>query len=176
MASSSAAPNFNFPEKKPSASEKALIDDICQLYQLKPVTSAYAHYDQKATFHDPVSIAEGLESIKAQFNGMPSIFSSSVTKALKVLDNPEVKPPSVQFSLSQDYTFKGIGTQKLVDSLITLHVDPSTNLITLHEEQWDGKENSTGEGGFFGKLNELRKKSMAGMINMGVSSTPKDQQ
>ena len=39
------------------------------------------------------------------------------------------KPPSVQFSLSQLYTLKMGNTEKLVKSLITLHVDPSDNLI-----------------------------------------------
>ena len=84
---------------------------------------------------------------------MPKVFSSSETKDLKVLDNPAVvsaalrraalparssrtpfasshqKPPSVQFSLSQLYTLKMGNTEKLVKSLITLHVDPSDNLI-----------------------------------------------
>lgn len=35
----------------------------------------------------------------------------------------------MQFSLSQDYYFKVGSANKLVNSLITLHVDPHTNLI-----------------------------------------------
>lgn len=35
--------------------------------QLNPVSSAYAHYDQSATFSDPIGIAEGLEKVKSQF-------------------------------------------------------------------------------------------------------------
>lgn len=86
---------------------------------------------------------------KAQFNGMPKVFEKSVTEDLKVLDNPEVvsstvisaihanadddqKPPSVQFALAQNYTMKTPKTDKLVNSKITLHVDPSTNLITKY--------------------------------------------
>lgn len=37
------------------------------------------------------------------------------------------KPPSVQFALSQHYVIGS--TEKTVNSKITLHVDPSTNLI-----------------------------------------------
>jgi len=71
--------------------------------QLKPISSAYARYAPSATFHDPIGLAEGLEAVvsfqpiyewannqKAQFNSMPKIFSSSETKAVKVLDNPAV--------------------------------------------------------------------------------------
>jgi hypothetical protein len=38
-------------------------------------------------------------------------------------------PPSLQIALAQDYHFK-LGGSKLVNSLVTFHVDPSTNLIT----------------------------------------------
>jgi hypothetical protein len=37
--------------------------------QLKPVSASYARYAPDATFHDPIGIANGLESVKAQFNG-----------------------------------------------------------------------------------------------------------
>ncbi|EIW65968.1 hypothetical protein TREMEDRAFT_66057 [Tremella mesenterica DSM 1558] len=123
-------PTFGFSERKPSGEEAALIQDVLKLYQLQPVSAAYARYDQKATFHDPIGLAEGLESVKAQFNSMPKIFSKSETLDLKVLDNPQVKPPSVQFALAQNYHVKTPQTTKLVNSLITLTVDPSTKLIT----------------------------------------------
>ncbi len=37
--------------------------DRLVLDQLNPISAAYARYSPQATFHDPVSIAEGLESI-----------------------------------------------------------------------------------------------------------------
>lgn len=84
---------------------------------------------------------------KAQFNGMPKIFEWSKTEDVKVLENPEVvshhtkifklsqadaqqKSPSVQFALAQLYKVKTPSQEKLVNSKITLHVDPSNNLIT----------------------------------------------
>ena len=79
MSSDTSAPNFNFPEKQPSAEEKALIDDVLQLCewsasprrtcaydcvdQLKPVSSAYARYSPDAVFHDPIGLAKGLEAV-----------------------------------------------------------------------------------------------------------------
>lgn len=92
---------------------------------------------------------------------MPRIFSKSITKGVKFVENPEVvscvrctspppslslelidpsyvkqqpctepqKPPSVQFVLSQEYTGIAPPVTKLINSLVTLHVNPSTNLI-----------------------------------------------
>ncbi|WWC88987.1 uncharacterized protein L201_003903 [Kwoniella dendrophila CBS 6074] len=167
-------PNFGFKERQPTSEEKALVDDVLQLYQLNPVSSAYARYDESAQFHDPIGLAKGLDAVKSQFNGMPRIFSKSETKGLKFLDNPEVKPPSVQIVLSQLYHMKPTGS-KLVNSLVTFHVDPKSNLILRHDEEWDAEPNTTGEDGFFGKINELRKKFTAAAVQAGVDPTPKDQ-
>lgn len=30
----------------------------------------YARYSPDATFHDPIGLAQGLDAVKAQFNGM----------------------------------------------------------------------------------------------------------
>lgn len=60
--------------------EQKLIADVLGLYQLKPNHQAYSHYAENAVFHDPVSIAKGLDSIKSQFNGMPKLFAESETK------------------------------------------------------------------------------------------------
>jgi hypothetical protein len=44
-----------------------------------------------------------------------------------------------------------------------------------HEEQWDAKNNATAKDGFFGKMQEVRKKVTAAMVDAGVDSTPVDQ-
>lgn len=67
-----------------SSEEQRIIDDILKLYQLKPSEQTYSHYAENAVFHDPVSIARGLESIKSQFNGMPKIFAESETESMSV--------------------------------------------------------------------------------------------
>lgn len=66
-----------YATRAPSANEKRLIDDILLLYQLKPSEQVYSHYTEDAVFHDPVSIAKGIKSIKSQFNGMPMIFAKA---------------------------------------------------------------------------------------------------
>jgi hypothetical protein len=48
--------------------------------------------------------------------------------------------------------------------------------LTRHDEEWDGKPNSTGEDGFFGKLNEFRKKMTAEAVKAAGTTTPADKQ
>lgn len=172
----SSVPTFGFSTREPSEEEKAIVNDVLKLYQLHPDSAAYSRYAPDATFHDPIGLAEGLEAVKAQFNGMPKVFSKSITEDVKYLDNPEVKPPSFQIALAQNYTMKMGGAQKLVNSKLTFHIDPSSKLIKTHDEEWDGKPNTTGEDGFFGQLNEWRKKATASMVKAGVDTTPPDQQ
>jgi hypothetical protein len=50
-----------------------------------------------------------------------------------------------------------------------------TELTSRHDEEWDGKPNTTSEDGFFGALNEFRKKATATLVKAGVDTTPADQ-
>lgn len=43
---------------------------------------------------------------------------------------------------------------------------------TQHDEEWDHQPNKTGEDGFWGKVQEARKKLDAKIIEAGVSSDP----
>jgi len=152
-----------------SPQQQTIIDEVLSLYQLKPSEKSYSHYSQGAVFHDPVSIAKGLDSIKSQFNGMPKIFSESITKQCDVM--PESGPDSIILNLTQHYVFKGSKTpEKTVNSKITLKL--ANDMIVHHEEEWDHQPNKTGDDGFMGKLQELRKKFDAKIVEKGVSSDP----
>jgi hypothetical protein len=86
-----------------------------------------------------------------------------------VLEGP---PDSIILNLTQHYVFKGSKTpEKDVNSKITLKLQ--NGMIEHHEEEWDHKENKDGNNGFMGKLQELRKKADAKLVEMGVSSDPK---
>lgn len=175
--------------RTPTPQEQTIIDEVLSLYQLKPSKKAYSHYREDAVFHDPVSIAQGLESIKSQFNGMPKLFSESTTQHVSVLDSSAAATPSsgatgaagdaatsphaIVLILTQHYVFKGNKTpEKTVNSKITLKLD-GQGMIEHHEEEWDHEKNKTGEDGFMGKLQEWRKKADAKMVEVGVSSDPK---
>ncbi len=161
--------------REPTTAEKRTIDDILLLYQLQPTEKSYAHYTPTAVFHDPVSIAEGLDSIKSQFNGMPKVFAESITKKCDVLaDSP---PNALALNLTQHYVFKSPipfkskGTEKTVNSKVTLHFDQA-GLITRHDEEWDHQENKSEDDGFMGKLMEARKKTDAKLVEKTVPTDP----
>lgn len=160
--------------RQPSDSEKKLIDDILLLYQLKPSETAYAHYAPNAVFHDPVSIADGLESIKSQFNGMPKVFAESATEVCDILAE-ESGQGKLALNLTQRYVFKspgkGQGTEKTVNSKVTLFFNDG-GLIERHNEEWDHEANKSGEDGFMGKLQAARKKMDAKLVESTVSSDP----
>lgn len=162
----------SLPTRQPSASEQEVIDEVLSLYQAKPTEKSYSHYAENAVFHDPVSIAQGLPSIKSQFNGMPKAFSVSDTQSWRVLDSPS-HPNSILLDLTQHYKFKAGGMEKTLNSLIELKMNTATGLIEHHEEEWDHKPNKDGDDGFLGKMNEWRKKVDAKMVEAGVSSDPK---
>ncbi|KAK5113944.1 hypothetical protein LTR62_003067 [Meristemomyces frigidus] len=155
--------------------EQQFITDILKLYQCEPNEQSYSHYAETATFHDPVSIAKGKESIMSQFNGMPKIFARSETKEIAVLASST--PSELMLNLTQHYVFKSPiplkkeGSEKTVNSKLTFKLNQQ-GLIEEHVEEWDHEGNKTGEDGFMGKLQEGRKKVDAKLVESTVSSDP----
>ncbi|MCJ1392374.1 hypothetical protein MMC18_005241 [Xylographa bjoerkii] len=156
------------PSRAPTPEERTIIDEVLSLYQARPTDQSYAHYSPTAVFHDPVSIAKGLDSIKSQFNGMPKAFKASTTEEYRVLDDPS-HPHAIRLDLTQRYVFK-TGQEKTLNSLVTLEM--RDGMIEHHEEEWDHKENSTGADGFMGRLNEWRKKADAKLVEKTVPADP----
>ncbi|KAL8937150.1 MAG: hypothetical protein Q9211_003832 [Gyalolechia sp. 1 TL-2023] len=165
--------------RTPSPTERKFIDDILQLYQLHPSEQAYSHYTPHAVFHDPVSIAKGLDSIKAQFNGMPKLFAESITQQCDVLANDSSSPPnSLALNLTQHYVFKSPipfkskGAAKTVNSKLTFTLDEEGKIVR-HDEEWDHAKNKSGaEDGFWGKVMAARKKADAKIVESTVPSDP----
>ncbi|CCG83609.1 protein of unknown function [Taphrina deformans PYCC 5710] len=157
------------PTRSPSSQEKEIIDEVLSLYQCKPSEKSYSHYAETAVFHDPVSIAKGKSSIMSQFNGMPKIFERSDTQKCDVLDD-KTAPNDLKLDLTQHYVFKAGKKEKTLNSKITLKLN--NGMIEHHEEEWDHKPNTDGDDGFFGHLNEYRKKLSAKVIEKTVTSDP----
>ncbi|KAF6218995.1 hypothetical protein HO133_005539 [Letharia lupina] len=163
------------PTRTPSASEQKLIDDVLKLYQLQPSEQAYSHYSEDAVFHDPVSIAKGLDSIKSQFNGMPKLFAESITEKCDMLASSTSS--RIELNLTQKYVFKSPipfkekGTEKPVNSKLTFHLN-GAGLIEKHDEEWDHETNKQGDEGFMGKVQAFRKKTDAKLVEKTVPSDP----
>ncbi|TFY59344.1 hypothetical protein EVJ58_g5835 [Rhodofomes roseus] len=175
-------------ERSPEPYEEKILKGIKELYSCKPSEETYKIYTEDAVFHDPIGIAEGLKSIRAQFNGLvkvrhPSRHPSDCVRArtahahasIQVFPRADVKqfrvlqnPPSVPKSTI------------LVDQDVAYYRDPNgsptkTNerhLVTKHTEEWDHKRETSREDGFVGLLNEQRKRMTAGITGMFVSQEP----
>lgn len=59
-----------------------------------------------------------------------------------------------------------------MNSKITLNMNQN-GLIEEHIEEWNFEGNKDSDDGFMGKLQEMRKKADAKMVEVGVSSDPK---
>ncbi|KAI0783298.1 hypothetical protein C8Q75DRAFT_810886 [Abortiporus biennis] len=161
-------------ERSPQPHEEAVIKGIKEMYSCKPTESTYKIYTEDAVFHDPVGIAQGLNSIRAQFNGLAKLFPRADIPRFRILENPPAVPKST-ILIDQDVSYfrdpNSSSPTKTVNSLLTLETNNS-HQITRHTEEWDHKRESTGDDGFLGMLNENRKKFTASVTEMFVGQTP----
>lgn len=80
-------------------------------------------------------------------------------------------------NLTQRYVFKSAlpgkseGGEKTVNSKVTLWFN-GEGLIEKHDEEWDHEANKSGEDGFMGKMQQMRKKVDAKVVEKTVSSDP----
>ncbi|CCM03746.1 uncharacterized protein FIBRA_05892 [Fibroporia radiculosa] len=153
--------------------EEKIVQGIKELYSCKPSEESYKIYAHHAVFHDPIGIAEGIEAIRAQFNGLSKIFPRADVTRFRLLENPSSVPTST-ILIDQDVTYfrdpSGTPT-KTVNSLLTLQTNDENQLIR-HTEEWDHKRETTRDDGFFGMLNEQRKKITAGLTGKFISQDP----
>jgi len=154
--------------------EQKIIQSIKELYTCQSKESTYSVYTKDATFHDPVGIAQDLESIKAQFNGLVKLFPRADLPSFRILENPP-SVPKTTILIDQDVAYyrdpNSSSPTKVVNSLLTIETN-SSHQVTRHTEEWDHKRETTGQDGFIGMLNEQRKKITAGLTNMVVTSDP----
>ena len=86
-------------------------------------------------------------------------------------------PQALQLNLTQKYVFKSPipfkekGTEKTVNSKLTFKFN-NQGMIEEHDEEWDHESNKTGSDGFFGRIQEGRKKTGAKLVEQAVPSDP----
>ena len=61
-------------------------------------------YAPEAVFHDPIGIAEGIKSIRAQFNGLVKLFPRAEIPTFRLLENPPSVPKST-ILIDQDVAY-----------------------------------------------------------------------
>lgn len=79
------------------------------------------HYHENSIYDDPFSFCDTRYKIAGQWYGLPKAFKSLNPRAHEVVANEK---DEIVFKLRQEYTFKLVNITKVVDSLITLKLDP----------------------------------------------------
>lgn len=124
---------------------------------MTPSESTYSQYAEDAVFHDPVSIAKGVKSIRAQFNALPALFPRAEIRKFRVIDAPTAPDKLLIDQVVAYYRSKDAGAEpfKELNSLLTIERN-SSKLIRSHIEEWDHKA-ETEQGGMMGDFHEARK-------------------
>ncbi|TRM66274.1 hypothetical protein BD626DRAFT_397610 [Schizophyllum amplum] len=155
------------PERAAQPHEEKILTAIKEMYSCKPKETTFDIYVDKAVFHDPVGIAEGVASIRAQFVGLAKIFERADIPKFRVLENPSSVPKST-ILVDQDVSYyrsaKADSPTKTMNSLLTIETDDS-HRVTAHYENWNHERTSTSEDGFLGMLNEQRKRVTAALTD-----------
>ncbi|KAF9567770.1 hypothetical protein CPC08DRAFT_702941, partial [Agrocybe pediades] len=166
----------DLPERSPNANEQPVLAGLRELYSCKPTERSFDIYSQDAVFHDPVGIAKGISSVRAQFMALAKIFEHADIPKFRLLQNPPTVPSNVLL-IDQDVAYYRKGNSssptKTVNSLLTVKLDNSSKILS-HTEEWDHKKTATSEDGFLGMLNEERKKFTAAVTEMMVGEKPKN--
>ncbi|KAI1794050.1 hypothetical protein LXA43DRAFT_1121069 [Ganoderma leucocontextum] len=149
----------NLKERSVEPHEQPIIQGIKELYTCKPSNSTYEIYTTDAVFHDPIGIAQGVDKIRHQFNGLAQ-------------NPPSVPKSTILIDQDVDYYWKPQGSPiKRINSLLTIETDEQHKVVR-HTEEWDHRKETTREDGFFGLLNEYRKKLTADVTSLFTSKEP----
>ncbi|CAO1627740.1 unnamed protein product [Sympodiomycopsis kandeliae] len=161
------------PSREARQDEAGILKAIKELYTCSPTESTYAQYAEDAVFHDPVSIAKGVKSIRAQFNALPSLFPRADITKFNILDAPSAPGKLLIDQNVAYYRSKDSGAEvfKELNSLLTIERDSSTGLIKKHFEEWDHKD-ETNQTGIMSDFHTARKTLTAKITNAMADQTP----
>ncbi|PBP15871.1 hypothetical protein BUE80_DR013356, partial [Diplocarpon rosae] len=118
-----------------SGKQRVLVGSVLDLFKGKPTHQKMSLWSDDATFADPLTNAQGRKQYEAQWWGLKAAFSEieqlhhSVTSA----GNP------ITLDLKTRYKVKGIGAEKIIQSVIKIHTSEATEKIVKVEDRWDGK-------------------------------------
>jgi hypothetical protein len=108
---------------------------LVQLFKGKPTLSKLQLWTDTAKFNDPLTQAQGRKQYEAQWYGLKAAFSeieqlhSQVTSA----GNP------ITMDLKTRYKVKGLGMEKVIESVVKIYTDESGERITQVEDRWNGE-------------------------------------
>lgn len=137
-----------------SPARQRLIDDIIDLYSMKPTVQKIKRYTPDCVYNDQFVYANDRWKMAGQWYGLTKLFKSSVNEGYQVVRND---PRLIQFRNEQSWTFLGIHKTTTINALVSLSLDPDTAdsdfpTVKYHKDQANEKDYSnTGLGAIFKK-------------------------
>ncbi|KAF8910139.1 hypothetical protein CPB84DRAFT_1764706 [Gymnopilus junonius] len=166
------------PERRMHEHEAPIIVALQEMYTCKLKDTTFDIYQENAVFQDPIGIAHGVDSIRAQFTALSKLFPRADITKFRILENP-VNVPTNEILIDQDVAYyrdpDASAPTKTINSLLTLTFNDH-NKITSHVEEWDHKKSINGEDGFIGMINEARKKFTGKVIDTVVGKENKTEE
>ncbi|KAM0424983.1 hypothetical protein ACHAPT_009784 [Fusarium lateritium] len=114
--------------------QEVLVGSVLDLFEGRPSLRHLSLWHPTATFHDPISHAAGYDKFAAQWYGLVALFSPITIQSHQVISsgNP------ISFRLSNKYVLKGLGTSRVMDSVVDIHVGPDGRIEKV-EDKWNDK-------------------------------------
>lgn len=114
--------------------QEVLVGSVLDLFEGRPSLRHLSLWNPTATFHDPISNAVGFGKFAAQWYGLVALFSPITIQSHEVTSsgNP------ISLRLSNKYVLKGLGTEKVMDSVVDIHVGPDGRISRV-EDKWNDK-------------------------------------
>jgi hypothetical protein len=105
-----------------------------QLFEGRPSLRHLSLWTPTATFHDPITNAVGFDKFAAQWYGLVALFSPITIQSHEVTSSGD----PISLRLSNKYVLKGLGTEKVMDSVVDIHVGPDGRISRV-EDKWNDK-------------------------------------
>ncbi|KAF2741459.1 hypothetical protein EJ04DRAFT_480859 [Polyplosphaeria fusca] len=114
-----------------------IVKAICSLYAGSASEEDMQVYAAESVYDDPWSYCDTRYKIAGQWYGIPKIFKSR-TLATEVVSSTQEE---IIFKLRQEYSPRGLGFSKAVNSLVSLKLN-GVGKVKYHKDMWNEKDYS----------------------------------
>ncbi|KLU90429.1 hypothetical protein MAPG_10283 [Magnaporthiopsis poae ATCC 64411] len=117
-----------------SPHQKLVIGSVLDLFEGNPTLAHFRLWSPDAVFEDPITRAVGEAKYKAQWYGLPALFSPIKLQAHTVVDggNP------IRLEVSNRYVVRGIGKAHVIDSVVNIQIGEDGRIEKV-QDRWNDK-------------------------------------
>ncbi|EJT79942.1 hypothetical protein GGTG_05024 [Gaeumannomyces tritici R3-111a-1] len=117
-----------------SPHQKLVVGSVLDLFEGNPTLKHFSLWSPDAVFEDPITSAAGEAKYKAQWYGLPALFSPITLQSHTVVDagNP------VRLETSNKYVVRGIGSAHTISSVVNIHLGDDGKIAKV-QDRWNDK-------------------------------------